>query len=94
MNLPPLSLWLAVDSPERRPVRLWLPLFLVWLLLLPLVVLALVGTVLADVILAIVGQRYHYYTLLLLGCCEVIGDTRGLVVSIRSDGSNVDMTFL
>jgi len=93
MNLPPLSMWLAIDSPDRRPVRLWLPLFLVWLLLLPLVVLALVGTVLADLVLAIAGQRYHHYTLLLLGCCEAVGDARGMVVRIESNGSNVDMMF-
>ena len=40
--MPPLWLWLQVQAPERRPVRVWLPLFLVWLLLLPFAVLVLV----------------------------------------------------
>lgn len=93
MNIPPLSMWLAVDSPDHRPVRLWLPLFLVWLLLLPLALLTLIGTLLADVVLALAGQRYHHYTLLLLGCCEVLGDMRGMVLSVHAKDADVDMTF-
>ena len=39
MSIPPLSMWLTVDRPDGRPIRLWLPLFLIWLLLLPFLVI-------------------------------------------------------
>jgi len=37
----PLMVVLRVERPERRRVRLWLPLFLLWLLALPVLVVAL-----------------------------------------------------
>ena len=36
----PLWATVRVRSPGMRPLRLWLPLFLVWLLLSPLIALA------------------------------------------------------
>lgn len=88
--MPPLSMWLYVASPGHRKVRLWLPLFLLWLLLLPFVVIALVVAVIVDSVLWIGGQRYHHYTLLLVRCLELISDTRGLVVSVNADAPGED----
>ncbi len=93
MILPPLSMWLRVESPEHRPVRLWLPLFLLWLLLLPIVVFVLTLTIVADLALFLVGERYHRYTLLLLGCFQLLAETRGMVVRFRGDRSVVDLTI-
>ena len=92
--VPPLSMWLHVESPVgSRGFRMWLPLFLVWLLLLPLVVLVLIVTMLVDTALFLAGERYHHYTLLLVRCFQVLAETRGTVVRVRGDRSIVDLTI-
>jgi hypothetical protein len=91
---PPMLLYLRIGAEERRGVGLWLPLFLVWLILLPLVVFVFAITVLVDVVLFLVGARYHHYTLLLVRCVGVLGATRGLVVSIRSEENVVDVELV
>ncbi|MDO8915983.1 MAG: hypothetical protein Q7W16_07875 [Coriobacteriia bacterium] len=91
---PPMLLYLRVGTLERPGIGLWLPLFLVWLILLPLVALVLVITMLVDVVLFFAGQRYHHYTLLLLSCFGVLGATRGTVVRIHSDKTIVDLDLV
>jgi uncharacterized membrane protein len=93
MILPPLSMWLDVASPGHRRVRLWLPLFLVWLLLVPLALLALVLAIVADLVLLLAGRPYHHYTLLLLGCFAVLAATRGTVVRVNGDDAVVDLAI-
>lgn len=88
----PMVLDLHVAKPDRRIVRLWLPLFLIWplvvlLLALPLLVLALV-----DAVLFLVGQRYHHYTLLVLGALWLLADTRGMVMHFTDGDTAVDVT--
>jgi len=79
---------------ERPGWGVWLPLFLVWLILLPLVVLVLLITMTADVLLFFAGQSYHHYTLLLFGVFGMLGATRGTVVSIRSEKNVVDIELV
>ena len=86
-------MWLHIASQEGHNVRMWLPLFLVWLLLLPFVLLALALTILADVALFLVGQSYHHYTLLLLGCLGLLADTRGMTIRIFAKDSTVDVSI-
>jgi hypothetical protein len=93
MIMPPLVMWLRVDAPGHRPVRMWLPLFLLWLVLLPLMVLILAVAVIADIALYLVGASYHSYTLLLLRCLQVLAETRGTVVRVRGPNTIVDMTI-
>lgn len=90
--IPPLSLWLRIVSPTRRDIRLWLPLFLLWLLLLPLAVLALALAIVTDLVLFLLGQAYHRFTLLLLGCMRVLASSRGLVVRVNNGLSTVNIT--
>jgi hypothetical protein len=92
MKLPPAILDLRVASPDRRPVHLWLPLFLLWPLALVLGVLALVLTILADIVLLLMGQRYHRYTVLLVRSFGALCDTRGMVVRVNDNKAAVDMT--
>jgi len=92
MNVPPAILDLRVASPDRRPVHVWLPLFLLWPLLLVLGVLSLVFTILADVVLLLLGQRYHHYTILLVRLFGLLGDTRGMVIRVNDGKTAVDMT--
>jgi hypothetical protein len=92
MNVPPMILDLKVASPDRRPVRLWLPLFLLWPLVLALGVLALVLTIAADVVLLLLGQRYHHYTVLLVLSFGALCETRGMVIRFNDSKTAVDMT--
>jgi hypothetical protein len=94
MNIPPAILHLAIASSDHAPVRLWLPLFLLWPLLLVLVILALVVAIAVDLILILAGRRYHHYTRLLVGSLDVMCKTRGLVVRVNDSKATVDMTVL
>jgi len=92
MNLPPMILDLRVVRPERRPVRLWLPLFLLWPLTLVLGVVALLFTIAADAVLFVLGRRYHHYTILLVRSFATLGETRGMVLRFSNEKTAVDMT--
>jgi hypothetical protein len=89
--LPPMLLYVRVGTLARPGWGMWLPLFLVWLILLPVVALVLLITMLTDVVLFFAGQSYHHYTLLLFRCFGVLGATRGMVVSIRSEENVIDI---
>jgi len=91
---PPMLLYLRIAAPDHSRPGLWLPFFLIWLLLLPLAVLVLVLALLVDVVLFLVGQRYHHYTLLLLRTVGLLGATRGMVVHIHKDETNVDVELV
>jgi hypothetical protein len=91
---PPMLLYLRVGTVERPGVGLWLPLFLVWLILLPIVALVLVITMLADVVLFFAGQSYHHYTLLLFGCLGALGATQGTAVHIHADKTIVEIDLV
>lgn len=92
MKCPPLVLHLAVVSPRRRPVRLWLPLFLLWPLALVLGALALVVAMVTDGLLLALGRRYHHYTILLVRSLAVLCETRGTVIRFSNATTAVDMT--
>lgn len=91
---PPMLLHLHVATLGKPRFGLWLPLFLVWLILLPLMVLVLAVTVLVDVVLFLAGQDYHHYTLLLFGCFEVLGATRGTVWHVYADTTVVEIELV
>jgi small-conductance mechanosensitive channel len=91
---PPMILYLRVGTPERPGIGLWLPLFLVWLILLPIVVLILVITMLVDTALFLADRPYHHYTLLLFRCLGVLGATRGTIVSIHANENVIDFDLV
>jgi hypothetical protein len=93
MNVPPAILDLRIASPERnRPLHLWLPIFLLWPLLLAIGVVSVVLTLIADAVLLVLGQPYHRYTMLVIRSLLALGDTRGMVIRITNDETAVDMT--
>lgn len=92
MTVPPMILDLRVASSSRRPVHLWLPLFLLWPLGLALGILALAVAVVADVVLFALGRRYHRYAALLVRSLEALGETRGTVISFSNQKTAVDVT--
>lgn len=94
MKIWPWVMDLRVGSPERdRPVHVWLPLFLLWPLLLLVALLSFAVTLIADLVLLLVGRPYHHYTVLVYRCLELIAETRGMTVRVNSDENNVDMTL-
>jgi hypothetical protein len=92
MSVPPMVLDLKVASSGRRPVHLWLPLFLLWPLALVFGVLALVLTLVADGVLFALGRRYHHNTVLLVRAFEALGETRGMAIRFSNEKTAVDMT--
>jgi hypothetical protein len=92
MNLPPMILDLRVAAPDRSPVHLWLPLFLLWPLVLALGIVALVLTVIADTVLILLGRRYHHYSVLLVRSFMVLNETRGMVIRFNDRKTAVDLT--
>jgi len=92
MNIPPAILDLRIAPRDRKPIHVWLPLFLLWPLLLVLGVLALILTILADFVLIVLGEPFHRYTQLVARSYLALSHTRGMVVRIRNAEATVDMT--
>lgn len=82
MSLPPCILSMRVAEDDRTKLRLWLPLFLAWLLLLPLLALILLGTLLADLFTLLSGHRPGY-TRLVWGVLGVVAASRGTQVHVQ-----------
>jgi hypothetical protein len=93
MSLPPAILDLHIAPVNRKPVHVWLPLFLLWPLLLVLAVLALVMTILADVVLAVLGDSYHRYTILLIGLLGLMWQTQGTAFRVNDGQTSVSLTI-
>jgi len=92
MNAPPAILDMRITPHDGRPFRLWLPLFLLWPVVLVLGILALVFTILADFVLIVLGAPYHRYTLLVARSFMALNDTRGMVIRVHDKDAAVDMT--
>lgn len=93
MNVPPYLIDMHVTSKEGARHHFWIPLFLLWPLLLVLAVLAFILTLLVDVALMASGQRYHYYTFLLAGCFEMLSDLSGTTVYVRNPDTFLDLVI-
>jgi hypothetical protein len=81
--MPPYLVYLRVTDQGRTKVRLWLPLFLLWLLLLPLFVLILVVALLADLFTLPTGNVFGF-TRFLFGVLGILGATRGTQVQVNA----------
>jgi hypothetical protein len=92
VNVPPAILHLLVARPGGRSVRLWLPLFLLWPLALALGVVALLITIIVDVVLFLLGRRYYRYTILLARMFALFGETRGMDIRINSEKETFNLT--
>ena len=89
MILPPLVLSLRVREPGRRGFRIWLPLLILWPLLLPLALLLLAVCAAVDLILWLGRADFHHFSRLLLLVFRLLAETRGTRVSIRESGAAV-----
>jgi len=79
----PLMAVLRVERPERRRVRLWLPLFLLWLLALPVLVVALP-------VVAVILIAYRRNPLRIFGAYwQVLGAIPGSHIEMNRRGRHV-----
>jgi hypothetical protein len=91
MKFPPCLVGVKIAEEERTKFRIWLPLFILWPLLLALVLLALIVALFVDGVLVIAGQK-HGYSRLVVGGLEVLGASRGVEVSVRDKHHTVAVT--
>lgn len=94
MSAPPMLMFLSVNRPGRKPVDIWLPLFLIWPLVALILLLPIALAALVDVMLLIAGQEYHHYSVLIVRALALIGDTRGMVIRTTDGETTVDMTVV
>lgn len=92
MTMPPMVMRLYIVSPSRRPVNLWLPLFLLWPLVAILLALPILLAVLVDAVLWLSGQRYHHYSALIVRALGLFGDMKGTVIRFNDGDTTVDVT--
>jgi len=92
MKMPPAVLDLTIAPEDGRRIHLWLPLFLLWPLVLVLAVLVIGLTVIVDLGLLILGRTYHHYTLLVSRTLGMLGETRGMILHFNDRNATVDLT--
>ncbi len=91
MKAPPAVVDVRVAEAGGRKLHLWLPVFVLWPLLLLLGGLAIVAAALADAVLFVTG-RPHRFTTFMLGCLDALGETRGTQVFVDNKSRTVDVT--
>jgi hypothetical protein len=91
MVLPPVFINVHVRSAEAANVHIPLPLFLLWPLLLVLAALALLVTLVTDLVLLLAGARYHHFSLLLLHSLRLLADVRGTSAHVITGRKFVDI---
>jgi len=82
MKIPPYAVALRIVEQGRTKFRIWFPLFLLWPLAIPLLILTFMATLLVDAVRMLAGHR-DSYTRLAVGVLEVVGETRGVEVYIQ-----------
>ncbi len=91
MSVPPLVLDLRVAQADRRPFRLWLPLFLLWPLVLVAFVVAVAVAAAMDAV-ALAGGRPHHTTAFVIGVFSALTDARGTEFDIENEKTTVHLT--
>jgi hypothetical protein len=85
MKMPPYVVAMRVVREGRTKCRLWFPLFLLWPLAIPLLVLTLIAALLVDGIRLAAGRRERSYTRFATGVLAVVGESRGVEVFIEDE---------
>jgi hypothetical protein len=89
----PLLLRIRVRKENRRGVNLWLPLFLLWLLVLPILAALLPLVLIAALILwpSGKGKLILYGYIMIFG---LIGYMSGLKIDVRSGDNNIYVNLI
>ncbi len=82
MKMPPYLVAMRVMEQERTRFRLWFPLFLLWPLILPFILLTLLAAAVVDAFQLLDGGK-GAYTRLAVGILGIVGETRGTEISIQ-----------
>ena len=90
--IPPLWLTIKILRPERRDIKIWLPLFLIWPIVLIFAII-LFPFVLLFAIFQLLFK--HHMKILLVGpyMYNVICKLRGLLVDVNSSRETVFVNF-
>jgi hypothetical protein len=83
---------LKICDGEKFKLRLWLPLFLAWPIVLVLFLVLLPILVVAELVLRLARIRVQIFGLL-FGLFSLVSATRGLTVKVRSERSIVDVVI-
>lgn len=92
MSLPPSIVGLTVGRPNRGPLRVWLPVFLLWPFMAVLGLLALVLALLVDAAWRASGREGGHATAMVLGAITTLAEARGLVVRISGPQRTFELT--
>ncbi len=92
MKIPPYAVALRIAEQERTKFRIWFPLFLLWPLAVPLLMLTFIATLVVDAVRLLAGQK-GTYTRLAVGVLGVVGETRGVEVFIQDPIRTVALTL-
>ena len=91
MKAPPAVVDVHVAHGGGRKLHLWLPVFLLWPLLLLVGGLVIAVAALVDAVLFAMG-RPQRFTPFVLGCFEAAGESRGTQVFVENESRTVDVT--
>jgi small neutral amino acid transporter SnatA (MarC family) len=86
---------LKIQSGSHFKLKLWLPVFIVWPVLIVLFLLLLPFLVIAEVVMRIAGTGIHLFAMI-GGVVSVLSAMRGTVVRVNSPKSDsiVNVTIL
>lgn len=89
----PVLFRIKVEREDNRPFRLWLPLFIVWLVLIPLII-----ALSPFVLLAAVAMRGRWYKRLFLSLYPILFSClwalSGLSVQLENGKSKILIVFI
>ena len=89
----PMLLKIAVPGKNRKPVRLYLPLILIWILLLPFFVLAVLLLLIAAGLSWFSGHgRMILYMIPAAG--SLLWNLGGLQIAVQNRETNIYMVFI
>ena len=91
--IPPAIMQLRIRDEYGKGFGLWLPLFILWPIGLVCFLFVLPFLIIAEVVLTLVGDRFHPL-IALLGICGVMSAMRGLNVNVDSKQSNKSVRIL
>lgn len=83
--IPPMFMTIAIKSSESKCLRLWLPLIVVWPILIVLYIILLPLAALAE--LGLQEKAIRPFSIL-IALVQVLSALRGMVVNVMSNHSN------
>jgi hypothetical protein len=92
MKIPPYAVALRIGEQGKTKFRIWFPLFLLWPLAIPLLILIFFATLVGDAVRLLAGQ-HGTYTRLAVGVLGVVGETRGVEVFLQDPGRTFALTL-